>query len=79
MQSKMQRLHLSFIRKLRKLKLMQELLLKISIYLVVVAISIVIIATSPIFGGLIILAFTFLCVIPTLVKEILEIKKNIDN
>ena len=53
--------------------------LQIVIYLVIASISIVIIATSPIFGGLIILAFTFLCVIPTLVKEILEIKKNIDN
>ena len=78
MQSKMQRLHLSLIRKLRKLKLMQELLLKILIYLVVVAISIAIITTSPMLGGLIILAFTFLYVIPILVNEIKEIIKNID-
>ena len=78
MQSKMQRLHLSLIRKLRKLKLMQELLLKILIYLVVVAISIAIITTSPIFGGLIILAFTVLYAIPILVEQIKEIIKNID-
>ena len=78
MQSKMQRLHLSFIRKLRKLKLMQELLLKILIYLVVVAISIAIITTSPMLGGLIILAFTVLYAIPILVEQIKEIIKNID-
>jgi len=53
--------------------------LQILIYLVITLISIVIITTSPIFGRLIILAFTFLYAIPTLVKEILEIKKNIDN
>ena len=53
--------------------------LQILIYLVITLISIAIITTSPIFGGLIILAFTFLYAIPTLVKEILEIKKNIDN
>ena len=53
--------------------------LQIVIYLVIAFISIVIIATNTIFGGLIILAFTFLYAIPTLVKEILEIKKNIDN
>ena len=78
MQSKMQRLHLSLIRKLRKLKLMQELLLKILIYLVVVAISIAIITTSPMLGGLIIFAFTFLYILPILVNEIKEIIKNID-
>ena len=78
MQSKMQRLHLSLIRKLRKLKLMQELLLKILIYLVVVAISIAIITTSPMLGGLIILAFTVLYAIPILVEQIKEIIKNID-
>ena len=60
-------------------KLMQELLLKILIYLVVAFISIVIIATNTILGGLIILAFTFLKVIPSLVDQILNIKKNIDN
>ena len=53
--------------------------LQILIYLVITLISIVIITTSPIFGRLIILAFTFLYASPTLVKEILEIKKNIDN
>ena len=53
--------------------------LQILIYLVIALISIAIITTSPMLGGLIILAFTFLYVIPTLVKEILEIKKNIDN
>ena len=58
---------------------MQELLLKISIYLVVVAISIAIITTSPILGGLIILAFLVLYLIPILVEQIKEIKKNIDN
>ena len=58
---------------------MQELLLKILIYLVVAFISIVIIATNTILGGLIILAFTFLKVIPSLVDQILNIKKNIDN
>ena len=52
--------------------------LQILIYLVIASISIVIITTSPIFGRLIILAFTFLYVIPTLVEQIKEIKKNID-
>lgn len=58
---------------------MQELLLKILIYLVVALISIAIIATSPIFGGLIILAFTVFRILPVLINQILEIKKNIDN
>ena len=58
---------------------MQELFLKILIYLAVVLISIAIIATSPIFGGLIIISFTFFKVIPILVNQILEIKNNIDN
>ena len=62
-----------------KLKLMQELFLKILIYLVVVLISIAIITTSPIFGGLIILAFTVFRILPVLINQILEIKKNIDN
>ena len=58
---------------------MEQLLLKISIYLVVVAISIAIITTSPIFGRLIIVAFIVLWLIPTLVEQIKEIKNNIDN
>ena len=57
---------------------MQELLLKISIYLVVVAISIAIITTSPILGGLIILAFLVLWLIPTLVQKIADIKNYVD-
>ena len=78
MQSKMQRLHLSLIRKLRKLKIM-ELLLKILIYIVVALISIAIIATNAILGGLIIISITVFCVIPVLVEQIKEIKNNIDN
>ena len=45
---------------------------------VIVLLSIAITITSPILGGLIILAFTFLYVIPILVNEIKEIIKNID-
>ena len=45
---------------------------------IVLLISIAIIFTDPVLGGLIILAFTVFCIIPILVKEILEIKKNID-
>ena len=45
---------------------------------IVLLISIAIIFTNPVLGGLIILAFLVLCIIPILVKEILEIKKNID-
>lgn len=78
MPCKMQKLHLSFIRKLRKLKTM-KISLQILIYLVIALISIAIIATSPILGGLIIISFTVLIVIPTLVEQIKEIKKNIDN
>ena len=58
---------------------MQELFLKILIYLVIAFISIVIIATNTIFGGLIILAFTVFRILPVLINQILEIKKNIDN
>ena len=58
---------------------MQELLIKIIIYLVVVAISIAIITTSQIFGRLIIVAIIVLWLIPTLVEQIKEIKNNIDN
>ena len=57
---------------------MQELLLKIIIYLVVVAISIAIITTSPIFGRLIIVAIIVLWLIPTLVQKIAEIKNYVD-
>ena len=53
--------------------------LQILIYLVITLISIVIIATNTIFGGLIIIAFTVFRVIPVLINQILEIKKNIDN
>tara|TARA_R110000868_G_scaffold388314_1_gene657133 strand:+ start:516 stop:680 length:165 start_codon:yes stop_codon:yes gene_type:complete len=54
---------------------MEQLFLTIIILLF----SIAIIITNPMLGGLIILAFTFLYVIPTLVEQIKEIKKNIDN
>ena len=57
---------------------MQELLIKILIYLVVVSISIAIITTSPILGGLIILAFLVLWLIPTLVQKIAEIINYVD-
>lgn len=57
---------------------MEELLLKIVIYLVVVLISIAIITTSPILGGLIILAYTVFCVIPTLLQKISEIINYVD-
>ena len=76
MQSKMQRLHLSFIRKLRKLKL--KLMEQLFLTVIVLLISIAIIFTDPMLGGLIIFAFTFLYVIPILVNEIKEIIKNID-
>ena len=46
---------------------------------IVLLISIAIIFTDPILGGLIILAFLVLYVIPILVNEIKEIKNNIDN
>ena len=45
---------------------------------IVLLFSIAIIFTSPVLGGLIIFAFTFLYVIPILVKQIKEIKNNID-
>ena len=57
---------------------MQELLLKILIYLVVVAISIAIITTSQILGGLIIISYTVFYVIPTLVQKIAEIINYVD-
>ena len=45
---------------------------------IVLLFSIAIIFTSPKLGGLIILAFTVLYIIPILVNEIKEIIKNID-
>jgi len=53
---------------------MEQLFLTIIILLI----SIAIIFTSPMLGGLIILAFLVLCIIPILVNEIKEIIKNID-
>ena len=46
---------------------------------IVLLISIAIMITSPVLGGLIIFAFTFLYILPILVNEIKEIIKNIDN
>lgn len=57
---------------------MQELLIKIIIYLVVVAISIAIITTSPIFGRLIIVAIIVFWLIPTLIQKIADIKNYVD-
>ncbi len=57
---------------------MEQLLLKILIYLVVVAISIAIITTSPILGGLIIISYTVFCVIPVLAQKITEIINYVD-
>ena len=57
---------------------MEQLLLKIIIYLVVVAISIAIITTSPILGGLIIISYTVFCVIPVLIQKITEIINYVD-
>ena len=70
-------MHLSLKRKLRKLKfkLMEQLFLTV----IVLLISIAIMITSPVLGGLIIFAFTFLYILPILVNEIKEIIKNIDN
>ena len=57
---------------------MEQLLIKILIYLVVVSISIAIITTSPIFGRLIIVAIIVLWLIPTLVQKIADIKNYVD-
>ena len=46
---------------------------------IVLLFSIAIIITDPMLGRLIILAFTFLYILPILVNEIKEIIKNIDN
>ena len=53
---------------------MEQLFLTI----IVLLISIAIIYTNPVLGGLIIFAFTFLYILPILVNEIKEIIKNID-
>ena len=53
---------------------MEQLFLTIIILLF----SIAIIITSPVLGGLIILASLVFCIIPVLVNEIKEIIKNID-
>ena len=54
---------------------MEQLFLTVIILLI----SIAIIYTNPVLGGLIIFAFTFLYILPILVEQIKEIKKNIDN
>jgi len=54
---------------------MEQLFLTVIVLLISIAITI----TSPKLGGLIILAFTFLYILPILVEQIKEIKKNIDN
>ena len=51
---------------------------KLYLTIIVLLISIAIIITDPMLGGLIIFAFTFLYLIPILVNEIKEIKNNID-
>ncbi len=53
---------------------MEQLFLTI----IVLLISIAIIFTNATLGGLLILAFLVFCIIPILIKEILEIIKNID-
>ena len=54
---------------------MEQLFLTITVLLI----SIAIIFTNPVLGGLIIFAFLVFCIIPILVEQIKEIKKNIDN
>ena len=58
-----------------KIKFMEQLYLTIIILLI----SIAIIFTNAILGGLLILAFLVLTIIPILVEQIKEIKNNIDN
>ena len=53
---------------------MEQLFLTI----IVLLFSIAIIFTSPVLGGLLILAFLVFCIIPILVNEIKKIIKNID-
>ena len=53
---------------------MEQLFLTVIVLLISIAITI----TNPVLGGLIILAFLVLYVIPILVNEIKEIIKNID-
>lgn len=52
---------------------------KLYLTIIVLLFSIAIIFTSPVLGGLLILAFLVFCLIPILVNEIKEIKNNIDN
>ena len=52
---------------------------KLILTIIVLLISIAIVYTSPFLGGLLILAFLVLTVIPILVEQIKEIKNNIDN
>jgi hypothetical protein len=54
---------------------MEQLFLTI----IVLLFSIAIIITDPMLGGLIILAFLVLYLIPILVEQIKEIRNNIDN
>ena len=51
---------------------------KLFLTVIVLLISIAIIFTDPVLGGLIIFAFTVLYILPILVNEIKEIIKNID-
>ena len=53
---------------------MEQLFLTVIVLLISIAITI----TKPMLGGLIILAFLVLYIIPILVNEIKEIIKNID-
>ena len=52
---------------------------KLYLTIIVLLISFAIIFTSPVLGGLLILAFLVLYVIPILIEQIKEIKNNIDN
>ena len=52
---------------------------KLYLTIIVLLFSIAIIFTSPVLGGLLILAFLVLTIIPILVEQIKEIKNNIDN
>ncbi len=51
---------------------------KLYLTIIVLLFSIAIIFTNPFLGGLLILAFLVLTIIPILVNEIKEIIKNID-
>lgn len=52
---------------------------KLYLTIIVLLFSIAIIFTNPFLGGLLILAFLVLTIIPILVEQIKEIKNNIDN